>query len=131
IEGPLALAIANTGADGSDHGLDLLVLENLVEAGLLDVDELAADGQDRLGATVPSLLGGATGGVTLDDVDFAFGRVTGGTVGQFAGETSTGHGGFANRLPGLAGGLAGACGVDDFVDDLAGQLGVFLVIGAD
>ena len=48
-----------------------LFCEHLVEAGFLDVDDLAADREDRLGPAVAALLGGAAGGVTFDDVEFA------------------------------------------------------------
>jgi hypothetical protein len=43
---------AEAGADGRDQRLDLGVLQHLVEAGPLDVEDLAADGQDGLGARV-------------------------------------------------------------------------------
>src|SRR5690606_34209154 len=117
IEGSLALAVSDSRADRGDHGLDFLVLEHFVEAGLLHVDEFAADRQDRLGAAVAALLGGATGGVALDDVDLALGGVARGAVGEFAGQAAAGHGRLADRLAGLAGGLAGPGGVDDLVDD--------------
>jgi len=48
--------------------LDLIVLEELVFARFLDVDQLAANWQNRLITSVASLLGGAAGGVTLDNV---------------------------------------------------------------
>ena len=48
--------------------------QHLVEASPLDVEDLAAERQDRLEAAVAALLGGATGGVTLDDVDLAIAR---------------------------------------------------------
>ncbi len=40
--------LADAGADGRDERLDLEVLQHLVEAGPLDVEDLAADRQDRL-----------------------------------------------------------------------------------
>ena len=40
--------LADAGADGRDEGLDLDVLEHAVEAGPLDVEDLAPDGEDRL-----------------------------------------------------------------------------------
>ncbi len=86
VEGAFAFAVADAGADGGDHGADFGVLEHLVEAGLLDVDELAADREDGLEAPVAPLLGGAAGGVALDDVDLGVDRVAIGAVGQFAGQ---------------------------------------------
>ena len=94
--------------------LDFLVLERAVEAGLLDVDELAAQRQDRLGAAVAALFGGAAGGVTFDDVELGLRGIALRAVGEFAGQAAAGEGGFADRLAGLAGGLAGAGGVDGF-----------------
>ena len=45
-----------------------LFLRTLIEARFLDVDQLAANRQDRLVTSVAALLGGATGGVTLDNI---------------------------------------------------------------
>ena len=40
-----------------DHGLDLAVLEDAVEAGAFDVEEFSSEGEDGLGAAVAALLG--------------------------------------------------------------------------
>ena len=69
--------LADAGADGRDQRLDLVVLEHLVDAGPLDVEDLAADGQDRLGARVAGLGGRAAGGVALDDEQLALLGVAG------------------------------------------------------
>ncbi len=63
--------VADAGADGADHGEDLLVGEHLVDARLLDVEDLAAQRQDRLEAAVARLLGRAAGRVALDQVQLA------------------------------------------------------------
>jgi hypothetical protein len=55
--------------EGGDHRLHLVVVEDAVDAGLLDVQDLAADGQDRLELRVATALRAATGAVALDDVD--------------------------------------------------------------
>src|SRR5665811_1462994 len=55
--------------------LDLFVREDPVEPGLLDVEDLAADGEDRLGTGIAAALRGATGRVALDDEHLALGRV--------------------------------------------------------
>jgi hypothetical protein len=47
--------LADPGADGRDERLDLVVLQHLVDAGPLDVEDLAPDGQDRLRAGVAGL----------------------------------------------------------------------------
>ena len=44
--------------------------EHLVESGLLDVDDLAPQRKDRLEFPIAALLGRASGGVALDEVDF-------------------------------------------------------------
>jgi len=69
------VALADTGAARGDEGADFLVAEDLVEAGLLRVDQLAAEREDGLETAVAALLGGATGGVALDDVELGERRV--------------------------------------------------------
>ena len=59
--------VADAGAERGDQRLDLLVLQHLVDPRLLDVEDLAAQRQDRLGRAVAALLGRAAGGVALDD----------------------------------------------------------------
>ena len=109
--------LADAGADGGDHRLDFLVLENLVEPRFLDVDQLAADRQDRLITAVASLLGRAAGGIALDNVELGQLRIALGAVGQFAGQAAAGERAFADRLAGLARGLAGAGGREHLVEN--------------
>src|SRR5665647_1152730 len=80
--------VAEAGADRADHGEDLVVGEHLVDARLLDVDDLAAQRQDRLEAAVARLLGRAAGRVALDEVDLAERRVFDGAVGELAGQSA-------------------------------------------
>jgi hypothetical protein len=47
--------------------------EHLLEAHALDVEDLAAQREDRLGLAVAALLGRAACGVALDDVELALG----------------------------------------------------------
>ena len=63
--------LPHPGADGGDEGLDLEVLEHLVEAGPLDVEDLAADREDRLAQRVAGGDGRAAGRVALDDEQLA------------------------------------------------------------
>ena len=72
-----------------DHRADLLAAEHLVEAGLLDVEDLALDRQDRLEAAVPPLLRAAAGRLALDDVDLAQRRIPLLAVGELAGQRGT------------------------------------------
>ena len=74
------------GAQGDDQGPDVLAGHDPVEAGLLDVEDLAAQRQDRLEAPVAALLGRAAGRVALDDEDLAALGVALLAVGQLAGQ---------------------------------------------
>ncbi len=58
---------ADAGAQRRDQGADLLGAQHLVEAGALDVQDLAAQRQHGLVLAVAGLLGRAAGGVALDD----------------------------------------------------------------
>ena len=84
--GDVEVIAAEARADGGDERADLLVVQHAVDAGLLDIQDLAAQGEDRLGFAVASLLGRAAGRVALDDVELAFRRVALGAVGEFAGQ---------------------------------------------
>jgi hypothetical protein len=64
-------ALADAGAERDDQRPDVLAREDLVEPGLLDVEQLPAQRQDRLESPVAALLGRATGRVALDDVELA------------------------------------------------------------
>ena len=55
---------------------------------LLDVQDLAADRQDRLRGGVARLLGGAAGRVTLDDEQLGRRRVVELAVGELAGQAA-------------------------------------------
>ena len=77
--------------------------------------------------TVTALLGAAAGGVTLDQEDFALGRVLFGTVCQFARKTGTFKNGFApGHLTCLARGVpCSACSQAAIKDGLC-NLRIFL-----
>ena len=107
IERAFALAVADAGADGGDHRADFVVLKHLVEARLLDVDELAANRQDRLELPVAALLGRAAGGITFDDVELGVLRIAVGTIRQLAGQTAAGERGSCGRLRGPCAPLRG------------------------
>ena len=79
------VAFADAGAAGGDQGADFLVGEHLVDAGLLGVNEFAAQREDGLETTVAALFGGAAGGVALDNVELGQRGITLGAVGQFTG----------------------------------------------
>src|SRR5207253_5386445 len=76
--------VANARAHGRDEVADLVRGEHLVQARLLDVEDLAAQRQDRLRAAVAATFRGATGGVALHDVQLGERRVTLRAVGELA-----------------------------------------------
>src|SRR5438105_1116479 len=67
-----------------DERLDLVIREHFIQTRLLDIQNLAAQRQDRLEFAVASLLGRTAGGVPFDDVDLALAGVFVRTVRQFA-----------------------------------------------
>ena len=85
---------------------------------------LPANGQDGLKLPVPALLGGAAGGVALDDVEFGIGRVAVRAVGQFAGQAAAGQRALAHGLTGLPGRLTGPGGHEGLVEHLFGHGGL-------
>ena len=121
--GGVEVVLADAAAEGRDHGADFLVAEHLVVAGLFDVEDLALEREDGLELAVAALLGGAAGGLTLDQVELAAVGLALGAVGQLAGQAAAVERALAaGQVAGLAGGFAGAGGVDGLVDDLLGDL---------
>ena len=114
--------VADAGADGADHGEDLVVLQHLVDARLLDVDDLAAQRQDRLEAAVAGLLGRAAGRVALDEVELGEVRVADGAVGQLARQACEPSSTPLRRVRSraLRAALRARAAVDRLVDDLRG-----------
>src|SRR5258707_2110601 len=80
----LEILAADAGAERLDQGADLGRGQHLVEAGALDVEDLALERQDRLKTPVAALLRRAAGAVTLDDEQLALGRVALLAVGELA-----------------------------------------------
>ena len=60
--------------------------QHFVETSALDVEDLTAQGQNRLELSVASLFGGTTSGITLHQEDFSYVGVARLTVRQFAGQ---------------------------------------------
>ena len=63
-------------------------VEGAVEAGFLDIDELAAERKDCLCPPVAALFGGTTGGVSFDNIELGLRRIALGAVGEFAGKAA-------------------------------------------
>src|SRR5215207_937108 len=119
--------VVDAGPDRGDQRLDLVVGQDLVDPALLDVDDLAAQRQDRLGVPVAALLRGAAGRVALDDEELGVRRILDRAVGELAGQRRV----LERRLPpgqvsGLAGRVAGPGRVDGLDQDPAGVGGVLL-----
>src|SRR5690606_2518259 len=111
--------LADARPQRGDERDDLRAGEHLLEAGLLHVQDLAAQREDGLVAAIAALLGAATCAVTLDDVQLALGGVAALAVGKLAGKPTALQDALATHgLPGLAGGETGAAGVTDLADDL-------------
>ena len=75
------LVLADARAQSHDQRADLLGAEHAVKAGALDIEDFAAQRQDRLVLPRAAALGRAAGAVTLDDEDFGLGRIALLTVG--------------------------------------------------
>ena len=78
------LVLADAGAERGDQRADHVGRQHAVEARALDVQDLAAQRQDRLVLARAPALGRAAGRVALDDEDFGLGRVALLAVGELA-----------------------------------------------
>ena len=118
--------VAHAGAEGGDQRLDLGVLQHLVDPRLLDVEDLAAQRQHRLGRAVAALLGRAAGRVALDDEQLGQRRVLDRAVGELARQRGALERRLARQVARLAGGRARLGGRDGLADDRARLLRVLL-----
>ena len=110
--------VSDPTSDRCDQRLDLLAREHLVEPGALDVEDLPADREDRLGLARATLLRGATGGVALDDEELRLRRVALLAIRQLARKAVIRQRPLSPReIAGLAGRSAGPRGIYDLGDD--------------
>src|SRR5690606_9285012 len=115
-----------------DERADLGRGEHLVEARALDVEDLAAEREDGLGAAVAALFGGATGRVALDDVDLADRGVFALAIGELARERARVERALAlHHLSRAPRRLAGLGREDDLLEDLLVALRVLLDVLAE
>ena len=123
----------HAGAQCGDECLHLVVLQDLVDAGLLDVEDLAADRQDRLGAGITTLTSASTRGVALDDEDLALLGLPAGAVDELAGHAGATEEALAvaGKIAGFAGRDARRGGVDRLARDLLALGGILLEPGAE
>ncbi len=123
---------ADAGSEGRDDVADLLGGEGLVESGLLDIENLASEGEDRLEDTIPSLLGRAAGRVSLDEKELAVLGVALLALRELAGKAGAVECSLApGEVPGLASGLAGAGSLEAFRHDAFGVGRPFLEKGGE
>ncbi len=110
--------LADARAEARDQALHLIVREHLVEACLLDVEDLAADRQDRLVERVAPLDRRAAGRVTLDDEHLGDRRILALAVAQLARQPTRFEKALASRgLARLAGRHPRRRGGDGLADD--------------
>ncbi len=67
--------VADAAAECSNHGFDFVILQNLFKRCFLDIENLTAEGKNRLRLTVTSRLYGTARGIPLDQINLAFGRL--------------------------------------------------------
>ena len=79
-----AFALGKAAAKGIDHGLDLGVAQDLVDGGLLHIQDLSPDGQNGLVHPVSGHFGAASGGISLDYKYLALRRVPALAVGKLS-----------------------------------------------
>ena len=102
---------------------DLVGRQHLVQPGFFHVENLSAQRQDRLRATIARLFGGTAGRIALDQENFALARIFFLAIGQLPGQAA--HIALlASNVAGLAGRLARRRRVDDLLRNRPGLLRV-------
>ena len=110
--------LVDAGTQRGNNRLDLGILEDLIHAGLLHVQDLAAQRQDGLEHGIAAALSGATCGVTLHDVELGNLRILRAAIRELAWQAAEVGGGFAaHHLAGLAGSHASMRGGNSLIDN--------------
>ncbi len=119
--------IADGRAEGDDEVFNFLISENLIDAGLLGIEDLSTERKDRLMFAVATLLGRSSCGVSFDDIEFRFSRIAGRTVGELARKRHAFEGALADDgVAGISGGHARTEREKAFFNESARGLGIFL-----
>ncbi len=114
------IVLADARAHRGDEGADFLVAEHAVVAGLLDVEDLAFERQDRLEAPVAALCRGAACRFAFDEEQFTARRIALLAVAQLARQAAGIERALApSQIAGFSGRFTRARGVDRLADDLA------------
>jgi len=98
---------ADSAAERRNHGPDFGVVQNRVQAGFFDIENFAAQRQDRLKTAVPSLFRRTARRIALHQIDFRLHRIPDRTIGQFSRQGTNFQGafppgqfaGFSRRIP--------------------------------
>ena len=83
------LVIADPTANGGDDVAHLIVAQDFVQAGPLDIQDLASQWQNGLIETVAAAFSGPTCRITFDQEEFGTCQIVGGAVHQLAGQAHT------------------------------------------
>ena len=119
----------DTGPERCDHRSDLRVSEDPVQSCLLNIQDLAAKRQDRLGRPGSCRLGGPACGISLNDKDLAVFTVLVRTVGQLAGKTQSVQSALsARQISCLSCRGSGSLGHNGLLDDDLADLRMLLQI---
>ncbi len=84
-------------ADGRDHGANFFVAQHLVVTGFLDVQDFAAQRQNRLIAPVAPAFGGAAGRFAFDQKQLTTLRIALLAIGKLSGQAAGIQSAFAPR----------------------------------
>ena len=116
---------ANARAQRHNQRADLIGGQHFVKARPFDIQNLAAQRQNRLIFTRPALLGRSARRITLHDEELGFGRVFFLTIGEFPRQGADVQRRLAPRqIAGFASRFARRSGLDDFHHDLLGFFGM-------
>ncbi len=122
--------VTDTGTQGHDQGVQLIVAIDFIGPGLLHVQHLTPHGQNRLEPGISALDGRACSGVTLDDVDFTEAGVPLVAVLQLVRHLTGFQTGLtADGFSGLSGGFTSPVGHHGLFQDGLGSGRMLLEIG--
>ena len=125
----------STGRDSDrfEDVADLDVVENLGEDRFLDVQDFAAQRQDRLRVGVAAGVGGAAGRIAFDEVQFAEVEVSAAAIAELVGQAAGGESALlvADEIAGFARGFASFGGDHAFHQDGLGGLRILFEEAAE
>src|SRR5439155_11248926 len=93
-----------------------------------DVDQLAANRQNRLITPIPTLFRGTACRVALDNVKLRQFRIALRTIREFPGQSTTGERAFADCFPGFSSSFPRSRRSENFVEDAARNRRIFVEV---